>query len=357
MKTRTGVSDLIIQSDANQNRPGKSAISLQPFQRYIHKRIGYRYIKIVGDSKLEDINISKKDVVKKLMKLKSPGPDAICPRLLKETAEELGMALEIIYNSTLEKGSMPNECRQAHISAIFTKGSKKLACNYRPVSLTCIACEIMESLVRDVMIAHMNRNNLLSNRQYVFIRGISTALQILKIFDTWTEILDRGGELDVIYLDFMKPFDTVPHKRLIGKLRSYGMSGKIVRWVTSFLLNRRQRVSVKVQFLAWADVLRGTPPPRECSRTNFINDLADNMISEVFMCADDIKVFREIRSNEDIQTLQKDLNNLQGWSKKWLLRFRPEKCKVMMTISRRNRTRINIPRKNKIGIIHTQITY
>ena len=60
------------------------------------------------------------------------------------------------------------------------------------------------------------------------------------------------------------------------------------------------------------------------------------MISEVFMFADDTKVFREIRSNEDIQTLQKDLNNLQGWSNKWLLRFDPDKCKVM-TISRKKK--------------------
>ena len=80
---------------------------------------------------------------------------------------------------------------------------------------------------------------------------------------------DRGGELDVIYLDFMKAFNTFLHKTLIGKLRSYGMSAKIVRWVTSFLLNRRQLVSVKGQFSAWADVLSGIPQ-RECSRTNFI---------------------------------------------------------------------------------------
>ena len=99
----------------------------------------------------------------------------------------------------------------------------------------------------------MKRNNLLSNRQYGFIRGRSTALQLLKVLDTWTEILDRGGELDVIiYIDFTKAFDTVPHKRLIGKLRSYAMSGKIVRWVALFLLNRRQRVSVKGQFSTWA---------------------------------------------------------------------------------------------------------
>ena len=129
----------------------------------------------------------------------------------------------------------------------------------KPVSLTCIACKIMESLVRDIMIAHMRRNNLLSIRQYGFIRGRSTALQLLKVLDTWTEILDRGGELDVLYLDFTKVFNTVPYKQLIGKLRSYGMCGKIVRWVTSFLLNKGKRVSVKVQFSVGPMSLVGSP--------------------------------------------------------------------------------------------------
>jgi len=134
----------------------------------------------------------------------------------------------------------------------------------------------------------------------------------------------------------MKAFDTVPHKRLIGKLRSYGISGKIVRWVTSFLLNRRQRVSVKGQFSAWADVLSEIPQRSVIGPILFVlykNDLPDNMIFEVFMLADNTTMFREIRSNEDMQTLQKDLNNLQGWSNKVLMRFHPDKCKVM-TISR-----------------------
>ena len=89
---------------------------------------------------------------------------------------------------------MPKECRQAHFTAIVKKSSRKTACNYISVSLTCIACKIIESLVRDALIAHMKRSNILSNWQYGFIRGRSITLQLLKVLDTWTEILDRGWE-------------------------------------------------------------------------------------------------------------------------------------------------------------------
>ena len=99
------------------------------------------------DSKLEDLQIIKKYIYKKLMKLKidkSTDPDAMHQRPLKETAEQFLIALEIIYNSTLKKWSMPKEWKQAHIPAIFKKGNKTLACNYWSVSLTSIACKSIE---------------------------------------------------------------------------------------------------------------------------------------------------------------------------------------------------------------------
>ena len=65
----------------------------------------------------------------------------------------------------------------------------------------------------------------------------------------------NGGELDVIYLDFMKAFDSVPHKRLINKLNSYGIQGNILNWIKAFLTNRKQRVSVKGCYSKWSNVI------------------------------------------------------------------------------------------------------
>ena len=81
----------------------------------------------------------------------------------------------------------------------------------------------MELCVKDNIVIHMIRNKLFSTQQFDFIKGRSTVLQLLNVIDSWTKALDRGESVDVVYLDFMKAFDTVPHKRLIGKLKSYGI--------------------------------------------------------------------------------------------------------------------------------------
>ena len=90
----------------------------------------------------------------------------------------------------------------------------------------------------------MQENDLFSNSQFGFIGGRSTVLQLLKVLDKWTEILDNKGYVDVIYLDFMKAFDKVPHKRLLSKLKAYGIGTNIISWIADFLIGRVQKVGV-----------------------------------------------------------------------------------------------------------------
>ena len=113
------------------------------------------------------------------------------------------------------------------MSAIHKKGNNNQAQNYRPVSLTSVAGKILEQIIRDNVTEHMKDNDLLSDKQFGFIKGRSTVLQLLNVLDSWTETLENGGCIDVVYCDFMKAFDKVPHRRLIGKLQSYGIKGKL----------------------------------------------------------------------------------------------------------------------------------
>ena len=150
---------------------------------------------------MENLVITEQTVKQKLDNLnvnKSVGPDGIHPRFLRELSNELCVPLAILYNMSLEKGELPTEWKKGRISAIFKKGSRKKAGNYRPVSLTSIVCKCMEHCIRDHIDGHMRRNNLYSSQQYGFIKGRSTVLQLLQVMNAWTETLDSGYPIDTV---------------------------------------------------------------------------------------------------------------------------------------------------------------
>ncbi|XP_062615417.1 uncharacterized protein LOC134277148 [Saccostrea cucullata] len=111
---------------------------------------------------------------------------------------------------SLETGIVPDSWKVAIITALFKKGDKKSASNYRPVSLTSILCKMMEKIFRRRIIKHMDSLDLFSDKQFGFLSGRSTTLQLITVLDKWTEILDRGGVFNAVYMDFMKAFDKFP---------------------------------------------------------------------------------------------------------------------------------------------------
>ena len=282
------------------------------------------------------IEINEDIVMKKLEKLnvsKSPGPDTIHPRVLKELKKTLVVPLTIIFQTSLETCVVPDSWKIAHISAIFKKKDKNVAGNYRPVSLTSVVCKLMESIIRDSMVDYMKKNDLFTDKQFGFIGGRSTVLQLLKCLDKWTDILDRGGVVDVVYCDFQKAFDTVPHKRLLHVLNHYGIPDPVLGWVKAFLSNRKQRVFVNGVPSSWHDVISGIPqgsvlgPVLFVIFINTIVDVIDYVDSALF--ADDTKLSNGIFSPEDRLPLQIDLNNIGDWSDESLLKFHPGKMIAM----------------------------
>ena len=210
--------------------------------------------------KLEVDEETIKNKLERLNVFKSVGPDGIHPRILKEQCEHLCKPLYKLFNKSLSEGQLPEDWKQAKVSAIFKrKGSRKKAGNYRPVSLTCILCKILEGCIRDHIVEHMVENNTFSKQQFGFIKGRSTVLQLLNVMDSWTKAIDNGFSIDSIYLDFMKAFDTVPRKRLIYKLSMYGISPYILRWIEGFLTGRKQQVCVNGSVSKCADVSSGIP--------------------------------------------------------------------------------------------------
>ncbi len=130
----------------------------------------------------------------------------------------------------------------------------------------------------------------------------------------------------------MKAFDKVPHHRLLGKLESYGIRGNILGWLSNFLDNRNQKVTVNNKTSKAHPVTTGIPQGSVLGPVLFvvyINDLPEIVKSDVYLFADDTKKYRKITSEEDCRILQKDLEALDECSRTWLLLFHPKKCKVM----------------------------
>ncbi len=296
------------------------------------------------DVDMPPLTITEDMVEKKLAELnpnKSPGPDSIHPRFLKELAKELSKPLAMLFNKSLNDSKLPEIWKRAKITAIFKKGDRKHPGNYRPVSLTSVVCKVLEKIVREHVIHHFKNNKLFTDRQYGFLDGRSTSLQLLKVLDQWTDALDGDNIIDCIYMDYAKAFDKVPHRRLLSKLSAYGVSFPVLQWIQNFLTSRFQQVTVKGELSELKRVTSGIPQGSVLGPLLFvvyINDLPDLLRSQPYLFADDTKIFRIIRDNTDQEVLQQDLNKLHEWSSKWLLSFHPQKCKCMRIAKKSDET-------------------
>ena len=162
---------------------------------------------------LRNFIISQEAVEEKLAKLnpgKTPGPDKWHPLLLKGIADLISLPLSILFQKSLNEGILPSEWLKACITAIHKKGDKGTADNYRPVSMTSIICKLMESIVRDKLVEHLVTNELLSRHQHGFVPERDCMTNLLTCMEKWTEFLERGDSVDVIYTDFPKPLIVSP---------------------------------------------------------------------------------------------------------------------------------------------------
>ena len=136
-------------------------------------------------------------------------------------------------------------------------------------------------------------------------------------FHSWAKARNDSHKVDVILLGFTKAFDSVPHQRLLAKLKGYGIGGNLLNWLTHFIVGRKQRVSFRGHFSPWTMVTSGVPQGSVLGPVLFlayINDITTSVRSSMRLFADDSKVYRIIYDENDGKQLQFDLNTLQKWS-------------------------------------------
>jgi hypothetical protein len=282
---------------------------------------------------INNVNFSESIILKEIKDMKSgrsAGPDGIHPCVLKETSSSIAKPLKLIFEKSMLSGQLPKAWKDAIVIPIFKKG--KRSSNYRPVSLTSVCGKLMERIVRKDMLAHIEHNQLFSEKQHGFRAGMSCTTQLLTVTEQWTTWHDEHTPFDCVYLDYKKAFDSVPHSRLLRKIQAFGIEGNLYSWIESFLTDRRQRVRVDDSLSGWENVTSGIPQGSVLGPSLFlifINDLPDGVDSITALFADDTKVYRPVNTDSDIQQLQVDIDTLYGWSTKWQLPFNEGKCKLL----------------------------
>ena len=174
-------------------------------------------------------------------------------------------------NKCLTEGVVPNDWKLSNVTGIYKKGDETDPGNYRPISLTCLVCRILESILRDAILTHLQNYNLIAKSQHGFWPHRSTVTNLLEFLEVITKLIDAGHDVDIVFLDFSKAFDKVPHSRLMSKVRAHGITDAVADWIEEWLRGRKQRVVLNEKESDWADVVWCATG--QCAGTHLVFDL------------------------------------------------------------------------------------
>ncbi|GBM59470.1 putative RNA-directed DNA polymerase from transposon BS [Araneus ventricosus] len=287
----------------------------------------------VGDLVKID-SVTYDDVVLAIRELKSSltvGVDKIPSFIIKGCAEFFIYPLLILFNLSLRSNVFPYVWKQTRIIPVFKKGDAQDCKNYRPIAILSPMSKIFESIIHKRLFHQVK--NLISPSQHGFIPKRSTATNLFCLTNKIISSFQIGSQLDVIYTDFSKAFDSIDFGILLNKLHGLGFHVNLTDWLHSYLCNRSLYVyfnnAVSREFSGTSGVPQGSNLG-PLLFILFINDLTSVFkYSECLLFADDLKLFSSMNSNIDAVLLPSDLDCLFKWCTVNKLHLNIEKCSII----------------------------
>ena len=288
---------------------------------------------------LTNIQVSEKtisDIINKLDAKKAHGFDGISIAMLKICSLEISIPLCIIFNKCVQSGAFPSLWKKANVQPVHKKNSRQDKTNYRPISLLPICGKIFEKVIFDTLYPYLHFHKLLTKNQSGFKPGDSTINQLLNITDEIYRAFESYDETRAVFLDMSKAFDKVWHEGLIFKLRQYGVDGNLLLLLSDYLMNRSQRVVLNGLHSDWMDIHSGVPQGSVLGPLLFliyINDLTDDISSNIKLFADDSSLFIRVHDVDTAQrSLTSDLEKITRWANQWKMKFNPDITKQAIEV-------------------------
>ena len=287
-------------------------------------------------SNLKMINItarSVKDIIDILNTSKSSGPDDIKAIFLKNTSGAIAPVLAKIFNFSLRTSTFPDIWKLAFITPLHKKDEEYYCKNYRPISLLPCLSKVFERCVFKEVYNYFIRTNKISRLQAAYNPGSCTEFQLLELYHIISESMAQGKSTRFVFCDVSKAFDKVWHSGIIYKLNQAGIGGKLLDWFQSYLSNRRQCVMVNGVTSNIRNITAGVPQGSILGPMLFliyINDIVDVVETNIRLYADDSTLFVIKNNQHDAAVaLNKDLENISLWAKKWFVKFNASKTESL----------------------------